>query len=133
MAPVNEFVRALTYGELDALENSFAADATLFMPFDELPRRIEGATAIRAAFAPYFSDLRASDQKPPYFKLEPRDISLQRLGDGLAIVSFHLGELPASGAAGAVRFSRRTFILKRGITRWRIAHLHASNVTVDPR
>ena len=124
------FVRALTHADISALERSFATDATLFMPFEEFPRRLEGITAIRDAFAPYFSDLRASDREPPYFRLEPRDISVRKLGDGVAVVTFHLRELPQSATDGPVRFSRRTFVVKRCGSEWRIAHLHASNVTV---
>jgi hypothetical protein len=121
------------YADLDALEHSFVAEATLFMPFDELPKRIEGTTAIRDVFAPYFEDLRASDRKPPYFSLEARDLSLQRLSEDIAIVTFHLGELAQAGGSDPVRFSRRTFVVKRGVEGWRIAHLHASNMTLSPR
>lgn len=132
-APVNDFVRALTYADLDSLDRSFAPDATLFMPFDESPRRIEGNKAIRETFAPYFAELRKSGRKPPYFDLKPRDLSIQRVGEGLAIVTFHLGELPAAGVTEPVRFSRRTFVVKRYETGWHIVHLHASNVTVSAR
>jgi ketosteroid isomerase-like protein len=133
MAPVEEFVRALTHADAAAVQRSFAPDATLFMPFDDLPRRIGGNVAIANAFGPYFKDLLASDRQPPYFKLEPRDLSLQRLTGGVAIVTFHLGDLPAAGAKDPVRYSRRSFIVKRYANGWRIAHLHASNVTVQPR
>jgi ketosteroid isomerase-like protein len=132
LAPVEEFVHALTHADDAALRRAFAPDATLFMPFDELPRRIEGVGAISEAFAPYFKSLRASDRQPPYFKLEPRDRLVQRLGDDVAIVTFHLGELPGAGAKESVRYSRRSVIVKRDGAGWRIAHLHASNVTVTP-
>lgn len=132
MAPVEEFVRALSHADADALAEAFAPDATLFMPFDELPRRIEGAKAIRDAFAPYFDDLRASDRTPPYFKLEPRDLAIQSLGDDVAVVTFHLGELPPGETEDPVRFSRRSVVVRRYANGWRIAHLHASNMLIAP-
>jgi ketosteroid isomerase-like protein len=120
-APVDAFLAALTNADSDAVGATFLDDATVFMPFDSMPERVQGRDAIRSAFERFFVSLRQSASAPPYMKLEPRELHMQTLGD-TAIVTFHLG------TAGGPSFSRRTFVLQRVHGRWRIAHLHASNI-----
>jgi ketosteroid isomerase-like protein len=127
MQPVSGFVHALENADIDALLAVFADDATVFMPMPAIPRRLEGKPAIRDAFAVAFKDLLASEKKPPYFHLEPRDVQTKTFGD-VALVTFHLGSATRQSS-----FSRRTFLLAKQDGRWRIVHLHASNVTIPPK
>jgi uncharacterized protein (TIGR02246 family) len=128
MAPVSAATAAMMNADLDAFMAQLHDDATVFMPFDSLPRRLEGREAIRAAFAPFFEQLRKSSAGPPYMRLAPLDVETQRHGD-TAIVTFHLGREPVSEPS---MFSRRTFVVTRVGGRWRIAHLHASNMRLQP-
>lgn len=125
------FVDALSNADMDALLAAFRDDATVFMPFESIPRRVQGKEEIRAAFAPMFERLRASGRPAPYMKIVPRDVETQVYGT-TAIITFHLGALPAAGATEPAAFSRRTIVVTREGERWLIAHLHASSMRIDP-
>jgi uncharacterized protein (TIGR02246 family) len=125
------FVAAMTNADTDALAASFADDATVFMPFDAVPRRLEGKAEIRSVFDRFFQQMRKPGSAPPYMTLEPRDVRTQLLGD-VAVVTFHLGSLPEPGSTAPRSFSRRTIVVRWNGERWLVEHLHASNLTVKP-
>lgn len=98
----------------------FAEDATVFFPPARFPAvRVEGKAAIASAFAAVFKQfgLAPATNRPP---IQPQDLKVQRFGDS-AVVTFHLGSDTARG--------RRTFVLRRVDSNWRIVHLHASTIT----
>lgn len=128
MEPVSAVTAAMANADLDAFMARFHHDATVFMPFDSVPRRLEGAAAIRATFDRLFEQMRKPGTSPPYMKLEPLDVQAQLYGD-TAIITFHLGREPVSEPS---MFSRRTFVVTRKNGVWRIAHLHASNMRLQP-
>lgn len=126
------FIEAMESANTDALVSLFADDATVFMPFDSIPQRLQGKEEIRRAFQPFFESLqRRATSPPPYMSLEPRDVVTTSLGD-VAIITFHLGRMPEAGATAPVSFSRRTLVVRRACGRWLVSHLHASNVRVPP-
>jgi len=127
---LTSFVSAMINADADALAAIFAEDATVFMPFDSAPRRIEGREEIRKAFAPLFEQVRKSASAPPYMKLEPRDVMTQRIGEDVAILTFHLGD---AAATAPTMFSRRTLVVRFENGRWVVEHLHASNLRLTPR
>lgn len=129
LKPVLGFVEALTSADIELLTSVFTEDATVFMPFDRFPKRLDGKAAIRAAFERPFAAMRA-EGPPPYARIAPRDLAISRAGD-VAIITFHLGEL-APGRTETANLSRRTFVVRRDGSEWRIAHLHASNMAVPP-
>ena len=96
----------------------FADDATVFFPGTPFPaERASGRAAVEAAFAPYFAELRATGDGPPYQRIAPRDLAIQVRGD-TAVATFHLARETGVG--------RRTFVLHRTPAGWQIVHLHAS-------
>lgn len=125
------FVTAMENADADQLAALFDEDATVFMPFDAMPQRLEGRHQIRTAFETFFEPMRKRAAAPPYMKLNPRDLQTQSLGD-TAILTFHLGALPAAGATSPAAFSRRTFVVQWKNGRWLIQHLHASNMRLEP-
>jgi ketosteroid isomerase-like protein len=110
--------------------------ATFFDAFSALDRpRVEAcftddATAINAWGGPRqdgfwcdeFDSWRATRPGPPYMRLEPKDLRLQALGDDVVVVTFHLDTDPTVER-------RRTLVFVRTDNGWKIAHLHASNVS----
>lgn len=130
LTTVQAFVTAMENGDSDALAETFAPDATLFMPFPEVPSRYEGREAIRTVFEGFFAGMRSSGP-PPYMKLQPVDLLVSDLGD-VAVITFHLGRRPDPGATSASTLSRRTFVVRRTEAGWRIQHLHASNMRLEP-
>ena len=82
------------------------------------PHRIEGRSAIVAAFQEIFGDFPARMSGPPYLTIDPRDVEVQVERES-AVVTFHLGDSPP--------FSRRTLVFARRGERWSITHLHASD------
>jgi len=129
LATVEAFVDALSRADLPGLLDCLAEDATLFAPWPDTPALIEGREAIGAVVEPLFEDLRERGEGPVYMKLVPRDLHAQSMGE-TAIVTFHLGQLPAAPPLQDYSFSRRTFVLRLIDDRWRIVHLHASSVII---
>jgi ketosteroid isomerase-like protein len=54
--------------------------------------------------------------------IQPRDLEIQMIGD-VAVVTFHLDDRPPM-------VNRRTLVLRKTSTGWKIAHLHASEVAM---
>ena len=129
--PVNGFLTAMSNADSDAMAALYTDDATVFMPFDAVPSRLVGKAQIHEVFEKFFAGVRKSG-KPPYMSLNPRDLQTQLFGD-TAIITFHLGTPPADDATEPVAFSRRTFVVTKKGDRWLIAHLHASNMKLQPK
>ena len=118
--------------DADALAELFEENATVFMPFDSVPRRIEGKEEIRKGFGALFEPMRKPGSAPPYMKLEPRDVKTQRIGNDVAIITFHLGSIPGAATTSPTMFSRRTMVVRLENSRWIVQHLHASNLQLRP-
>jgi ketosteroid isomerase-like protein len=129
-AVTTQYLEALNTAELDALLAAFLPGATAFVPQPTAPDRLEGLAGLRGVFEPFFARVRASGSGPRYMNLVARDVQINLLGD-VAVVTFHLGELPPPGS-GAAMFSRRTLVVARDDDRWGILHLHASQVLAQP-
>jgi ketosteroid isomerase-like protein len=129
-ALTTQFLEALNTADLDALLAAFLPGATAFVPQPTAPDRLEGVEGLRGVFEPFFDRMRGSGAGPRYMNLVARDVQIDLLGD-VAVVTFHLGDLPPPGS-GAAMFSRRTLVVVRDGDRWGILHLHASQVLVQP-
>lgn len=121
---VNVLVRALETSDIDLLMSTFDESATAFMPSALVPSRRSGKAAIREAFESFF---KSAPPGAGPLTITPRDMETQRMGD-VAIVTFHLGQVPAKPPQGPFLLSRRTIVLRRVGTRWLVVHLHASSV-----
>lgn len=100
----------------------FAADAVVFFPNAGFAlTRVEGKADIARTFEKVFTPGRPA---PPGGRplIQPQDLKVQRFDDS-AIVTFHLGSNTNRG--------RRTFVLRRIDSSWRIVHLHASTITAQ--
>lgn len=114
-ATVNEFLAALDKGDPHIAE-LFTEDATMFFPMNAQPLRLNGRAEIAAAFASLFGPNYRGGMPPP------SDLRVQRSGD-TAVVTFQTVNPNVT--------SRRTLVLRREGGRWRIAHLHGSNIRKD--
>ena len=126
-------VRATLTRFLTAFENldwatfraAFADDASVFFPVPEPPARFDGRAAVEARFHEVFAAIRAGNPGgPPFHRLVPEELRVDLLGSDAAIATFHL--------RNGERTARRTIVLRRTTAGWRIAHLHASNVSTSP-
>lgn len=117
---LQRFLVPFSNRDVAAFITFFADDATVFFPARPA-RRVQG----RADIARAFTDLFGSPVSPPGSAalIQPQDLFVQRF-DGIAVATFHLGTDTAR--------SRRTFVLRRVGPDWKIAHLHASNLTPAP-
>jgi ketosteroid isomerase-like protein len=123
-----EVVTALTHAfnnlDVDELRILFAEDATAFLPFASTGERLNGREAIIRAIEPMFAGERVrSSHGAPFLDLTAKDVKVQWIGHDVAIVSFDVGNKQV--------FSRRTLILQIIAGRWRVVHLHASNIRPD--
>jgi ketosteroid isomerase-like protein len=118
---VATFLTAFENLDWKTFSAAFADDVTAFFPIPEPPQRFEGRAAVEAQFRRVFQKIHETAMDgPPYQRLQPENLSIQRLGPSLALVSFEL--------RNAERVGRRSLILRKQDGNWKIVHLHASNV-----
>ena len=126
-AALDAFIEAFENGDTDAMRTAFADDAVTFPrtvmggrrdePIEtERYRRVSG---LDPQMIEILEQRRAEGASPPLLRIEPRDVDIRVFGD-VALVTFHLG--------GADSLGRRTFVMVRRESAWKILHLHASSV-----
>lgn len=113
------FIQAFDNLDWENFRTAFADDATVFYP-RAVPNRADGRAEFEHSFRQVFEQIRAGRTTGPYMDIQPRDLKIQIAGD-LAIVTFHLDDRPGF-------INRRTIVLKKFPARWKIIHLHASEV-----
>lgn len=118
----NTFVTAFNNFDWTAFRESFTDDATIFYPFWNQARRIQGRQEIETAWLTIFPEFGDSNNTRK-LQISPKDIHIQLYGR-TAIVTFHLGD-------GVKTLSRRTLIMVKEKRSWKITHLHASSVSDD--
>ena len=123
---VTVFLTAFENLDWPVFRECFSRDATVFHPAAPNVKRIDSERQFQDAWLGVFERIRKSSGRtgPPFMRLQPQDLLVQRLSDDVAIVTFHLTD-------GNV-LNRRTLVFKRLSTGWKIVHLHASNLIVDP-
>ncbi len=114
------FLRVFDNLEWEPFKASWAADPSVFFPFDDTPERVTGRAAVEERFHRFFDETRARTPGPPYLHLQPRELRVERHGDA-GLVTFMLG-------GEGERIGRRTLLFVRENGAWKLAHLHASNV-----
>lgn len=116
---LSDFIRAFDNLEWDNFCAAFSDDATVFYP-REFPIRADGRQEYERTFRKVFDRIRAGRTQGPYMDIQPRDLRLQIAGN-IAIVTFHLDDRPGF-------LNRRTTVLQKQPSGWKIIHLHASEV-----
>ena len=114
---LNGFFRAVESMQPDRIAPFFEEDAQMFSPLGTYPARLDGRDAILAQFKAIADAIR---QMPSPMKIDPQQLIVRDFGD-LVLVTFHL-ELQGP-------LHRRTFLMHRTPTGWRIAHIHAFAAT----
>jgi ketosteroid isomerase-like protein len=118
------FIEAFNNLNWERFRHSFSADATVFFPFQGVPRRVDGKDEIETVFKSFFDDVRKRKPTPPHLNIEPKEMKTQMLGDS-AVVTFHLRDNDSLG--------RRTVIFQKQEGIWLIVHLHASKFVTPKR
>jgi ketosteroid isomerase-like protein len=113
------FIHAFNDLDWDHFRLSFADDATVFYP-REFPYRADGRQQFEQFFRKVFDRIRAGRTQGPYMDIQPKDLKIQIAGN-VAIVTFHLDDRPGF-------MNRRTVVLQKQASGWKIIHLHASEV-----
>ena len=123
-AAVTEFVQAFTTLDEARFDRAWTEDATLFFPMPVPGQgggRFTGKEQVLSVFHRFFASVRARRPGPDYLKIEPEDLHIQNYGDA-AIVTFQL-----TGDQGV---ARRTLVMRQEKGVWRVAHMHASNMSM---
>jgi ketosteroid isomerase-like protein len=114
------FITAFAQFDWNTFRSCFSDDATIFFPaWEEGTRRI-GRKEFEKTWTDIFPEFIDSSKKFD-LKIDPENIFIQ-MYDHSSIVTFHLGEK-------SKYLSRRTLVFIKENNVWKIAHLHASNVT----
>jgi ketosteroid isomerase-like protein len=116
---LSDFIQAFDNLDWDHFRAAFADDATVFYP-RQFPHRAKGRDEFERLFKDVFDGIRAGRTQAPYMDIQPRDLQLQMVGT-VAIATFHLDDRPGF-------LNRRTIVLQKQPSGWKIIHLHASEV-----
>jgi ketosteroid isomerase-like protein len=116
---LTNFIKAFDELDWENFRSYFAEDATVFYP-REFPYRADGRQEIEKYFQKVFERIRAGRTGGPYMDIQPKELRLQIAGE-IAIATFHLDDRPGF-------LNRRTIVLRRQESGWKIIHLHASEV-----
>jgi ketosteroid isomerase-like protein len=117
-----DFIQAFDNLDWDSFRASFADDATVFYP-REFPYLAAGRQEFEQTFQRVFERIRAGRTRGPYMDIQPKGLKLQIAGD-VAIATFHLDDRPGF-------LNRRTVVLQKQSSGWKIIHLHASEVVAS--
>ena len=116
------FVQAFDDLDWDTFRLAFDDNATVFYP-RVFPERASGRAEFEKNFKTVFEQIHSGKTAAPYMDIQPKEMKIQLFGN-VAIATFHLDD-----RAGFV--NRRTIVLNKGDTGWKIVHLHASEVSVS--
>lgn len=117
---LEQFLVAFSNRDIATFSAFFAEEATMFFPpsaFGPPSGLVEGRANIAEGFRRLYE--RTGPPRSPGAIIEPQDLRIKEF-EGAAVVTFHLGSENRRG--------RRTFVLRRYGTEWRIVHLHASTM-----
>lgn len=119
-----KFLAAFDDLDWPAFRACFSDAATVFHPAPPNLRRTDSPEQFERAWLGVFDRIKKGSGRtsPPYMDLRPEDLRVENLAEGVALVTFHLTN-------GNV-LSRRTLILKKDSTGWKIVHIHASNLNL---
>jgi ketosteroid isomerase-like protein len=115
------FVHAFDDLDWETFRAAFDDNATVFYP-RAFPERANGRAEFERTFKTVFEQIRGGQTAAPYMDIQPKEMKIQLFGN-VAIATFHLED-----RAGFV--NRRTVVLNKSETGWKIVHLHASEVSV---
>lgn len=115
------FIRAFDDLDWENFRAALADDATVFYP-RAFPERANGRAEYEKTFKAVFEQIRDGKSSAPYLDIQPRDLTIQMFGD-VAIATFHLDDRPGF-------LNRRTLVLHKTNSGWKIVHLHASEVSL---
>ena len=113
---LNEFLSAVMAQNHANIVAFFHEDAQMFSPLGVFPARLDGRGAIGKQFETILQTLMA--QPGGGIKIEPQDMVIRELAPNAVLFTFHL-RLPGP-------LHRRSILLTKGASGWRIAHIHAS-------
>ena len=114
---IERFLVPFSNRDIPAFAEFFVEDATMFFPSaaGQPANRVDGRIGIGQQFKELYE--RVGPPRGTGGTIRPQDLKVQRF-DGFAVVTFHLGTEAARG--------RRTFVLRRDGSEWKIVHVHAS-------
>lgn len=121
-ALLHAFLAAFENCDIELMESFFAPDATYFDRFPPGPQSAAGYVrghGMPTGTRELCSRLSKVRSSPPYHSVEPKDLLVQYYHDA-AVCTFHL--------TGGQTLGRRTMVLNRRGSHWKIIHIHASNV-----
>jgi ketosteroid isomerase-like protein len=113
---LNQFLAAVMSQNLEKIMGFFNDDAQMFSPLGSYPARLDGRAAIGKQFGSIMEAIKS--QPGGTVKIEPQDLDARELAPNAALLTFHL-RLPGP-------LHRRSFVMTKGASGWRIAHIHAS-------
>ncbi len=122
------FLQAFENCDLPKMEDFFAEDAVMFpkvvmssIDTDDIdPSRYRRCNGMSPDMKRRTEELPKQVSGPPYHSLVPEDLKIQLFSD-VAVATFHLH-------FGQGLFGRRTIVLAKQNSSWKIVHIHPSSL-----
>ena len=128
---LTDFITAFSNLDWPAFRQLWVQDPVVFfssLAVNPTGERVEGSVAFEAAWHRQFdlicdSAAKRGITKPPFQKIDVKDVRVDFLAPTVAVMTFHVGP------RGAV-LARRMFVIVKTPVGWKISHVTASNLSL---
>lgn len=128
-----DFLKAFNNLDWPAFRKCWVDNPVVFYPSLEpnpAGKRVDDLASFEIAWRRQFDLIRNGAAKrgvtkPPFMNIEPQDLRVDFPAPTVAVVTFHLGS--------SSNVSRRMFVVVKTAEGWKITHLHASNLSLEPQ
>ena len=121
---VKQFLTALNNADWESFRKIWTENPVVFHP--AIPHRIDEQKAFDESWKVTIDTIRKQATargmtQPPFFNLQAQNLRIDVLSPDIALATFHI--------IGGTTIGRRTLVLVKSESEWKIAHLHASNIS----
>jgi ketosteroid isomerase-like protein len=132
---IADFLKAFNNLDWAAFRKCWVDNPVVFFPSaaaNPTGKRIDDLPSFDATWRRQFDLIRENAQRrgvtgPPFQNLAPKDLRIDFPAPTVAVVTFHLG--PSQNNS----LGRRMFVVAKTPDGWKITHLHASNLSLEPQ
>lgn len=117
---IYKFVDGVNHADIESIAELLSDEANMFLPFT--PRRAENKKEIIDVFGAALARVRSRGEGPEYFDFEIVDLKVQTPAPNVAIATWHFDRKS---------FARRTAVLVKENSSWKIISFHASNLELS--
>lgn len=121
---VKQFLTSLNNADWESFRKIWTQNPVVFHP--AIPHRVDEQKAFDESWKVTIDNIQKQAAsrgmtQPPFMNLQAQDLRIDVLSPDIAMATFHI--------IGGSTIGRRTLVLVKSEGEWKIAHLHASNIS----